>query len=285
MHLTWRYARVPRTLGEVLVGREGERELMTRALTRAASGVTTLVVVEGDAGLGKTTRVSTVAEQARDLGFTTMFGSCDELEADRPFGGLLGALGVSQRRGALDPARRELLDLLASAPDLASPIVMAATPDLRTRMIDSICALVELEALDNPVALIIEDLHWADPSTVLAIRSVARRVEGYPLLIVATSRNSAGSQHREGDVLWNVASERIVLQPLPPADVHAVAVARLGSPPGPRLREIIDGAGGNPLVLTELLDGLQQALVPSGAELDLTDGVPVTFAAGVQRRM
>ncbi len=269
----------------MLVGRAVELEVLGAAIGHALAGATTLVAIEGEAGVGKTTLVSETLERARAAGFRAMVGRCDELESDRPFGVLLDALNVTERRATYDPARREVLDLLARAPDLGSPIVMAATPDLRNRTIDSLCSLVELEALQQPVALVVEDLHWADPSTIIALRSIARRVEGYRLLVIATSRPQVAAAGREQAALWVAASPRLVLSPLSSVDVISIATDRLGAEPGPRLRQAIAGAGGNPLLLRELLDSLDGALGKEGDAVELIDAVPVTFAAGVQRRL
>ena len=269
----------------MLVGRAVELELLNGAIARALDGATTLVAIEGEAGVGKTTLVSEALDRARSAGFRSMAARCDELESDRPFGVLLDALNVSERRSSYDPARREVLDLLARAPDVGSPIVMAATPDLRNRTIDSLCSLVELEALQQPVALVVEDLHWADPSTIIALRSIAKRVEGYRLLVIATSRPQVAAAGREQAALWAASSPRLVLSPLSSVDVIRIATDRLGAEPGPRLLQVIAGAGGNPLLLGELIDGLDGALSRAGDAVELTDAVPVTFAAGVQRRL
>ncbi|MGZ4805020.1 MAG: helix-turn-helix transcriptional regulator [Ilumatobacteraceae bacterium] len=267
------------------MGRSLELELLGAAIAQARDGSTTLVAIEGEAGVGKTTLVSAALERAQAVGFRALLGRCDELESDRPFGVLLDALNVTERRGAYDATRREVLDLLDRAPDVGSPIVMAATPDLRNRIIDGLCSLVELEALQQPVVLVVEDLHWADPSAIIALRSIAKRVEGYRLLLIATSRPQVAAANREQAALWVAASPRLVLSPLSSVDVIGIATERLGADPGPRLRQAIAGTGGNPLLLSELLDSLDGALVCVGDALELTEGVPLTFAAGVQRRL
>ncbi|MGZ7086666.1 MAG: ATP-binding protein, partial [Ilumatobacteraceae bacterium] len=206
----------------MLVGRSLELELLGAAIAQARDGSTTLVAIEGEAGVGKTTLVSAALERAQAVGFRALLGRCDELESDRPFGVLLDALNVTERRGAYDATRREVLDLLDRAPDVGSPIVMAATPDLRNRIIDGLCSLVELEALQQPVVLVVEDLHWADPSAIIALRSIAKRVEGYRLLLIATSRPQVAAANREQAALWVAASPRLVLSPLSSVDVIGI---------------------------------------------------------------
>ncbi|MGZ4762053.1 MAG: ATP-binding protein, partial [Ilumatobacteraceae bacterium] len=84
----------------MLVGRSLELELLGAAIAQARDGSTTLVAIEGEAGVGKTTLVSAALERAQAVGFRALLGRCDELESDRPFGVLLDALNVTERRGA-----------------------------------------------------------------------------------------------------------------------------------------------------------------------------------------
>ena len=214
----------------MLVGRRFEREALSRALNLAASGVTTLVTIEGEAGLGKSTLLAELAEEADSLGFRAVRGNADEFERNRPFGALLSAV---KRLPDVVDLRNSLNEMLNAQPEVATPLLLAAVPNLRHQIIDTLCALIEQVALAGPLLVIIDDVHWSDTSTLLALRSLARRVEGYRLLIAVAGRPNQAE--REWSALIQAAVESVVLRPLDRHDGHSLASLRLGAPLGPNL--------------------------------------------------
>ncbi len=267
----------------VLVGRENERESLDRVLTRANSGQTTLLTIEGEAGLGKSTMLSELASRAAELGFRCVQGNADEFERNRPFGALLGA--ISRISDAAD-LRMSVSEMLSATPDLATPLVLAAVPDLRHQIIDTLCALIEQLALEGPLLVMIDDVHWSDASTLLALRSMARRVEGYRLLVAVAGRPNQGE--REWSALVNAATESLVMKPLDRMQRHLLVRNRLGSALGPNLTDLVDGTAGNPLLLDQLVRGLGESdlHVTDAGSIDVAAGfVPSTFSSGIARTM
>jgi predicted ATPase len=110
----------------------------------------------------------------------------------------------------------------------------------------------------HPVVLVFEDMHWADDSTLLAFRSMLRRLVHVPLLLVASLRPAPRSA--ELDQLLNDvvdAGARVIrLGTLAPDEVRALACAELGVVPGPELMAVLAKAGGNPLWVVEVLRSL-----------------------------
>ncbi len=102
----------------------------------------------------------------------------------------------------------------------------------------------------------IDDVHWADPSTLAALRAVARRVEGYRLLILVTTRPVPPPATREWAQLLDASDTLVTLGPLDADDRADLARRTMGASPGPRLRAVLDGTGGVPLLLAELVRGL-----------------------------
>jgi predicted ATPase len=149
-----------------LVGRAPECEALERWLVAVADGRVGLGLVEGEAGIGKSRIAGVACELAAALSFTVFTAVADELDRGRPFGVLGDALGF--------------------VPE--SPADAAAVPGLEYRLVDQVVERVEEAALHGPVAIVLEDLHWADAATVVALRALGRRLSHLPIGLLATSR-------------------------------------------------------------------------------------------------
>jgi tetratricopeptide (TPR) repeat protein len=186
------------TAAPVFIGRVREREAMARAFESACQGRGRLLAVAGEAGIGKTSLVDAfLADQARASSFSVAHGRCSErvagTEAYLPWLEALEAL----RRGG----RAALIKRLAPAwhaqlapldDEHASDVLIAAS--LRTasqeRLKRELAALLEAAALEQPLVVVIEDLHWADVSTVDLLAFVGSRLATMAVLVVTTYRHS-----------------------------------------------------------------------------------------------
>ena len=289
-----------------MYGRISEQAQLQSLMNAVVDGASKLVVVEGEAGIGKSCLVADVAARAAEANIRVRSGSAIHLDL-RAFAPLLAALDVpigvavasadlsidavgSDRipRGSLSPIagrgyespvdhlRRLLWDTTRSS----SPAVVAAVPELRHRMIDALIEIMELELLRGPVLLLLEDLHWADPSTLLAIRTMARRLRGYPFLIVGTSR-PPGPEAEPGWAELVLSADLVIgLGPLSSEACREMVLKRFGVTIGPHLSALVEGVGGNPLLLTELLQTLadDELFVHSSIGVDVANGLlPVTL--------
>ena len=212
-----------------LIGRDEELGLLLGRVRGIARGhAATTVLIEGEAGIGKTRLLGTVAEVASERGMTVLRGAAHPLERTRPFGPLVDALGVPAGGALQFRAVEELIDRIE-------------------RLTDA-----------GPVLLGLDDLHWADSSTLLAVRWITRRLTEVPLLLVATLRPSPQAPELS-QLLDDVAqsgAETIQLPALSAPDVAALVESELGLPPGPALTDAVMRAGGNPLWVVELLRSL-----------------------------
>jgi len=142
-------------------------------------------------------------------------------------------------------------------------------------VVEAVTELLEMICLDRPVVLVLEDLHWADESSLRAIQAILHNLAHVPLLVMVTLRPTPRTP--ELDVLLDecaAAGTRIMqLRSLEAADVDALVQLELGGRAGPLLSSIIDKAGGNPLWLVELIRSLT-------AEGWLTRDADVVEAAG-----
>src|SRR6266545_5164262 len=171
-----------------LVGRSSELASLVEVLRRAVEGPCQVALIEGEAGIGKTRLLAEVLDRARGEGFQLFVGAAAELERDRPFGALAEALDL--RPTASDQERAEIGRLLVGDGDaVPSAMSLDEAPALRFRVLEAVLTLVERLSLSAPV-IALEDLHWADPSTLVAFRHLRRRLAHLPLALLGTLRPS-----------------------------------------------------------------------------------------------
>ena len=241
------------TSRDSLIGRDRESEHLRGLLRALAGGSGATVLIEGEAGIGKTRLLASATDYAAENGITVLRGVAHPLERTRPFGPLIDALEL--RPGATDPRRAAIGRLLTGEGAGHTP---GPAGQLQFRAIEEIIDLVETLTDQGPVLLALDDLHWAESSTLLALRWMTTRLTAVPLLLVATLRPSPQSQELgqlRDDVLGSGAT-CIELEALATGDVLKLATAELGIPPGPTLSDAVGRAGGNPLWIVELLRSL-----------------------------
>ena len=226
-------------LPEALLERSYELDLLAGALADvAATGRGRLLLVGGEAGIGKTALLRAFCGGLHGVRILT--GACEPLQTARPLGPVVDI--TMETEGVL----AEVVDRGASASD-----VLAAF-------------LAELRRAPSSVVLL-EDLHWADEATLDLVRLLARRIEGAPALIVITYRDAElGRAHPLRLALGELAREsvtRIGLKPLSPG-----AVESLARPYGVDPSELHGRTSGNPFYVTEALAAGGAALPASVRE-------------------
>ncbi|MEY2437181.1 MAG: hypothetical protein QOF97_2017, partial [Acidimicrobiaceae bacterium] len=156
---------------------------------------------------------------------------------------------------------------------------------------EAIVAVVEREALQRPVLLAVDDVHWADTATVLALRVLHRRLSDLPLAVVVAYRPHSADSAEIGDAVaeWQEGgASTILLGPLADDAIEELIADTLGATPGPKLRAEIDGANGNPLFVLELLRGAQaEGLVDRDGDVAelAAAGLPVSLRDAILRRL
>ncbi len=200
-----------------------------------------MVLVEGEAGIGKTRFLAEVL--AEPVGFHVVHAGADELDGRRPFGSLVDALDC--RRSSADPLSAEVARLIDEA---------AA----EFRIVERVSELLERIALAGPLVVAIDDLQWADPSTLSALRFVTRHLRDVPMTLLMAFRPvpRGDALHRFLDTALRNGALRVPLRPLDERTVADLVEDRLGLPPGPGLQSLLAGAAGNPFYVTELIDAL-----------------------------
>jgi DNA-binding SARP family transcriptional activator len=228
----------------VLAGRERELAALDAALERTAVGRAELIVVEGEAGIGKSRLLQTWAAAAKATGVLVLEARCDELERSLPLQPLAEALDAHLRtlptseavRGVLGPVHPLLAALVRASPPSAQPASVDPVGGQAT-MFAAMLAVFERLAARAPAALLLDDLHLADRATLAWLHFAARRSTAARLLLLGSVRSD------ESALLPH--ARRLVLGPLDLAAAREVVGAE-------RAVELHARSGGHPLFLVEL---------------------------------
>src|SRR5467141_4386281 len=169
-----------RVLCPTLIGRESELSALEDALLAALRGDGGVVIVGGEAGMGKTRLVADLVDRARRRGCVVVSGACSEAELSLPYLPFLEAIGnhlarsdVAALRERLGPAAEDLAQLF---PQMGRPVPTAAdAQQAKHRLFESILLLLHDAARASALLVVLEDLHWADPATRELLDYVTRR--------------------------------------------------------------------------------------------------------------
>jgi DNA-binding CsgD family transcriptional regulator/tetratricopeptide (TPR) repeat protein len=272
-----------------LRGREAESAVLDGALDRVTSGREAVVLVDGEAGIGKTRLLEDALARARSRGIRVEAGRAGELERTRPFGLVADVFGCA--RSSPDPRRAAIGELLAAGDATeGGPITVTSDPGLQFRAVDAFADLAEELALAGPLVIGADDLHWADSSSLLTLGALAARLRYLPAAIIGCFRPAprAAELERLADVLEAAGGQRLSLRELGERAVTELVAESLGAVPGRRLLAGISGAAGNPLFVTELLGALAQERM-----IEVSDGqaevsglaLPPTLRLTILRRI
>ena len=270
-------------------GRARETVVLGEALDLIASGRLAVVLIEGEAGIGKTRLLEEALAQARSRGMQVAAGRGEELERTRPFGLVASAFGCA--RSSPDPRRAAIGGLLAAGSGgLPNPITVTSDPGLRFRAVDAFADLAEELALSGPLVIGVDDLQWADPSSLLTLGALCRRLGYLPVALIGCLRPSPRSADldRLAAALDAAGARRLPLGPLADTAVRDLVTETVTAAPGPRLLAEVTGAAGNPLFVTVLLGALAQegAIQTVDGQAEVTQAsLPPTLRLTMLRRL
>jgi len=244
------------------VGREAERERLRELWRRALAGQMVVVLVSGEAGIGKSRLVAEFAAEV-SASARVLLGSCFE-DSDAPYQPFVQAI-ETDIAGVSDSTLRRWVDSDSSSlgrivPEIDRrcdrPTAAGETDPLdgQSGATAAVCRYLTRSATDGPVVCVLEDVHWATPTTLATVRLLARSATRAPVLVVLTTRDTPpdvdeGLKVFVSELARIPSVESIPLAGLPEADV-ATLLDRLGA--------TVDAAAvaadtkGNPLLVREV---------------------------------
>jgi DNA-binding CsgD family transcriptional regulator len=211
---------------------EREREIaeLAAAAQEAAAGAGSVVLVCGEAGIGKSVLVEAIRPVLPAEG-RLLIGYCDDLATRRTLGPIRDLIGSVGPR---------LTEALAEGRD-------------RNQLLEALRS--ELSWTRQPTVLVVEDVHWADEATLDVLRYLARRVAAMPVVLVLTYRDDEiGREHPLQDLLGLVSrTERV--RRLSLARLSAAAVERMSAASSLDSRRVFELTSGNPFFVVEVVAG------------------------------
>jgi class 3 adenylate cyclase len=261
-------------LTPVLVRRDAQLAALEDALLEARRGHGGLVVLSGEAGIGKTRLASELVRQARRLGSVALLGGCSEAELSLPYLPFVEAIGnylaeedIAALAERLGPTAGELSQLFPQFGDGGARELAHDPSQAKLRLFEAIVALLAIPASDHALVLVIEDVHWADDSSRELLDHIARRLTGMRALAVVTYRSD--ELHRRHPFVptlraWRRSglAEVVELGPLPEAGAAEMIAAITGTDRiEPELVDLLyERSEGNPFFLEEMLSDATSAL-------------------------
>ena len=250
-----------------LVGRDSEMALLTGLIRDAARGRGSSVLIEGEPGIGKSALVRAAVAAAQEARCEVFWGAGDELGQALPLLPFLDGLRV--REPTTNPRRNAIVRLLRGE------VTADRGTDVPAVLAEQLLALVAEQCAVRPTVLVIDDLQWADQTSVTLWGRLARSAQQMPLLLIGMMRPVP--QREDLLALRRVAGDgaRLQLTALTEAAVADLVAALADGKPDGNLMRLADGAAGNPLYITELVAALSR-----GSSLTITETGAAELASG-----
>jgi DNA-binding CsgD family transcriptional regulator len=255
-------------------GRAGELKVIGALVTALSQGHGGVLVIEGPPGIGKSRLLTEVMALADKGGVRTLFGEAFEYQQTVPFFALfMATLRADPPVGDAEALRR-----------------LGGSEDLRYWVVRDLADAIHAAAAEMPLAIVLEDVHWADNGTLLALRSLATARPDAAVLWVLTARSGAG-----GPAVQETLSvlQRANAAVLPVAAMSASAVAEMvqdsvRANADESLLSLAAKAHGNPFLVSELVGGLGEEgrlKVRSGRAVATGHALPRRLGASMQQRL
>jgi DNA-binding CsgD family transcriptional regulator len=258
----------------LLLEREDQVAALQTLADAAREGGGRFVVVDGTAGIGKTRLLGEARAIADSAGMRVLAARGGELEGEFAYGIVrqlfepLLASASPQLRKELLSGPAALIEVLFGASELAGSQEAPAHGSFA--FLHGLYWLAANVALDQPMLLTIDDLHWADTASLRWLQYLTRRLEGVPLLVVVATRPPEGEGQDPAlvaELIADPASAAIRPEPLGRASIAALARALHGMEPDEEFSAALETAtGGNPLFVGAVLDAVAREGISPTAE-------------------
>ncbi len=255
------------------VGREAERVAIRKMLDAALAGSGGLVLLGGEPGVGKTRLAEEVLREATARGMLALEGHAYEDEgapyvtASEILEEMTRVLPQEKLRAMLGDNASEIARLMPALrrrfPDIPEPLDLPAEQQ-RRYLFNSVLEFLDRSTRELPMVMLLDDLHWADESSLLLLEHVALQLDRLPLLFVGTYRDVELDVGRpfakmRADLVRRGLGQRILVRRFDEGDVATLLAALGGSEPPPTLVEaIFTETEGNPFFVTEVFQHLDE---------------------------
>jgi DNA-binding winged helix-turn-helix (wHTH) protein/tetratricopeptide (TPR) repeat protein len=256
-----------------LLGREMLLGRLLPALDAAARGRGGVVLLEGEAGVGKTRLLDAIGEVARQRGLRVLRGGCrkDGGPAFAPWSQALEDLFAASSDAELAPLADPgvgpwiaalVPSLLDRFPALAAVAADARDGESRWRQFAAVSRVLAAAARSRPLVVLLDDLHWADPATLRLVEHLVPELHGHAVLLVGAHRDERAEPSEllsilRGEISRHGAGEALRVERLSREEVASLLAALLGAPPAPPLAAAVyERTSGNPFFVVEMAHDL-----------------------------
>jgi class 3 adenylate cyclase/predicted ATPase len=291
-----------------LVGREEEIELLLRRWSRAKSGEGQIVLLSGEAGIGKSRLTAALLERVVTEPHTHLRYFCSPQHTDSPFYPIVNQMARAAGLTHDDSAKAKLdkldallaqsstsleyaalfAEMLSLPNDGRYPSLDALTPEQRRqRTLDALTSQMETLARHNPVLIIFEDAHWADPTSLEVFSRFVQRIAMLRVLLLVTFRPDF-----EPPWIGRPHVTALTLNRLAQREVGAIIDRVVGGEALPTdiRQDIIERSDGIPLFIEEMTKAVMEAESQGAAEQTIaaipsTRSVPASLHASLMARL
>ena len=281
------------------VGRQREMGELTAALEGARSGHGQMVMLAGEPGIGKTRTAQELAGYAERLGVQVLWGRCYEEPGmppywpwAQPIRSYVRNQSQAQLQSEIGPGAVEIAEIVAELreklPDL-EPAPFLEAEQARFRLFNSITTFLKNAAQSQPLLLVLDDLHWADRSSLLLLEFLVREIQSSPLLVLGTYRDvEVSRRHPLSETLGSLIREQRFLRVQLPglAEPEVNQLIQRGSvvcPPPGLSANIHQRTEGNPLFVTEIIRMLPDEALEE--DQDYLTSIPEGVRDAIGRRL
>ena len=255
-------------------GRAAELKVIGGLVTALMRGRGDVLVIEGPPGIGKSRLLTEVMVLASRGGVRTLFGEAFEYQQAVPFFSLfMATLRADPPVGDAEALRR-----------------LGGSEDLRYWVVHDLADAIHAAAMQTRLAIVLEDIHWADNGTLLALRSLATTRPDSSTLWVLTARTGAGAPAVEEtlSVLQRANATFLRVAPMSPGAVAHMVCDAVRANADESLLRMAAKAHGNPFLVSELIGGLDEEgrlNVSGGRAMARGSALPGRLSAGMQQRL
>jgi ATP/maltotriose-dependent transcriptional regulator MalT len=275
--------------GDEFVGRSSELALLENVLNAVALGKAGFASVTGEAGIGKSRLLRELGHAAVAQGFLALDGSAAEFELEHAFGVFIQALDAyletlsdSAKERLSTDRLGELGVVFPALSSLAHAVEQPVSATERFRVHQAVRELLERLAVSQPLALILDDVHWADSASLELLFSLARRPPNAAVIIVWAARTGQGDPAalQTLGLIQNLSEvQNIQLGPLEVKDVEALLGGRLDA------QIAHTESGGNPFYALELASVAKAGNRAGKHSARDVGGIPTTVATAISAEL